>query len=284
MSWTFKIKTKKHINFKDVYVKLKYDRSVKVIEKTHNLVYFYGPELSNRGIDVSLEKYGYEIRITTMSNERDLSLALRIIQIISEMTNGKVYNEEEIELNGPSYLSNDFIRNSFINDIKTIFMLINKTGETIEFPGPTRSVFIGKKILSENINYEKRLKTTAKNIESIFFDVLYRYDNWGIEPSIMAVESNENDRLIKLKLVSGDNNYLVQDYDYIIIGGVENRKSDDIILIDKNVVEKIDPEYWFFIDESTIIIEKMPEDKWYLFRNECKENNCYDDFKKRTKK
>jgi len=284
MSWTFLIKTENIINFKDVYLKLKYDRSVNAIEKSDVLVYFYGPGLSTRGIDVSLEKYGYEIRITVMSNESDLSLALRLIQIISEMTGGKVYNQEDDELIGPSFLTEEFINNSFINDMKTIFKIINDTGDTIEFPGPTRSVFIGKKILNENINYEKRLKTTANNIKSIFYDVLYRYDNWGIEPSIMAVESKEKDKPIKLKLVSFDDNYLVQNYDYIIIGDAGKKKSNDIVLIDKNNLEIIDPKYWFFIDESTIITEKMPEDEWYIFREECRKYNCYDDFQKKTAK
>ena len=284
MSWIFFIKTENRVNFKDVYIKLKYDRSVNAIEVSDTLVYFYGPGLSTRGIDVSLEEYGYEIKITVMSNESDLSLALRIMQIVSEMTGGKIYDEEDNELIGPSYLTEEFIKNSFINDMKLIFKVINDTGNTIEFPGPTRSVFIGKKILNENINYEKRLKTTAKNIESIFYDVLYRYDNWGIEPSIMAVESNEKDRPIKLKLVSADDNYLVQDYDYIIVGDAGERESNDIVLIDQKNLEIIKPKYWSFIDESTIITEKMPEDEWYSFREECRKYNCYNDFQKKTKR
>jgi signal peptidase I len=205
------------------------------------------------------------------------------MQIISEMTGGKIYDEEDNELIGPSYLTEEFIKNSFLKDMKTIFNVIKNTGDTIEFPGPTRSVFIGKKILNENINYEKRIKTTANNIESIFYDVLYRYDNWGIEPSIMAVESNEKDKPIKLKLVSADDNYLVQNYDYIIIGDAGEKKSNDIVLIDQYNLEKNIPKYWFFIDESTILTEKMSENEWYSFRDECRKYNCYFDFKQKAK-
>ena len=284
MSWTYLIKTKNRIEFNEVFKKIRYDRSVNAIEKMENLVYFYSPGLSTRGIDVSLEKYGYEIRITTMSNEHDLSLALRLMQIISEMTKGNIFNNEGNELIGPSYLTDDFIKYSFINDIRIIFQIINDTGNTIEFPGPTRSVFIGKKLLGKNNNYEKRIKTTANNIESIFYDVLYRYDNWGIEPSIMAVESSDEYNPLKLKLVSGDDNYLVQNYDYLMIGDAGKNESNDIVLIDQFSLELIKPKYWSFIDESTIITEKMSEDKWYSFRKDCKKFDCYNEFKKKAKR
>jgi hypothetical protein len=100
----------------------------------------------------------------------------------------------------------------------------------------------------------------------------------------MAVESNEKNRPLKLKLVSADDNYLVQNYDYIIIGDASKKESNDIVLIDQHYLEIIDPKYWFFIDESTIITEKMPKDEWYIFREECRKYNCYVDFQKKTKR
>ncbi|MDR1179520.1 MAG: DUF4299 domain-containing protein [Spirochaetales bacterium] len=281
MSWTFLINTEKRIDFKEVYEKFRYDRPIDAIEQSDRLFYFYGSGSSTRGIDVSLEKHGYEIRIPVMSNRIDLSIALRLIQIISEMTGGKVYHEDQTELIGPDYLTEEFIKNSFINDMKTIFLLIREMGSIIEFPGPTRSVFIGKKILGENLNYEKRIKTTANNIESIFLEVLYKLPDWT-EPSIIAVGSNEGDRFIKLKLVTSDNNYIVQNYDYIIIGGTEESKHNDMIFIDQKNLEPIMPEYWYFVDESTIVAEKMPLEEWHAFRDECRKLNCYHDFRKKA--
>jgi hypothetical protein len=282
MSRTFLIKTEKRIDFRKTYDILRYDRSVNAIEKSDTLVYFYGPGLSTRGVDVSLEKYGYEVRITTMSNRSDLSIALRLIRIISETTNGKVYDEDDNELTGPNYLAEEYIKTSFINDMKIIFSLVNDQGSTIEFPGPTRSVFIGKKVLKQNLNYVKRIKTTAYNIDSIFMEVLYGLPDFT-EGSIMAAEAKDNDKLIKLKLVSPNESYIIQNYDYLIIGDSEESKTNDIIMIDQEILETIMPEDWYFVDECTIIAKKMSEVKWNTFREECKRINCYNDFQKKAK-
>jgi hypothetical protein len=280
MSWNFYVKTNCFIDFKELYEKLRYDRSVNAIEKSKTLVYFYGPELSTRGVDVSLEEYGYKIRITFMSNGFDLRMSLRILQIISEMTGGKVYDENNNEIIGPNYLSDEFMKTSFINDMKLMFTMIRDTGKTFEFPGPTRSVFIGKKILAQNINYEKRIKTTANIIDSLFIEILFKLPEWT-EGSIIAVDSNEEEKIIKLKLVTSDDSYIIQNYDYIIIG--EESKEDDMILVDKEKIEKMDPDYWYFVDECTILAEKMPMESWKIFRENCKINNCYNEFKNKSK-
>ena len=69
----------------------------------------------------------------------------------------------------------------------------------------------------------------------------------------------------------------------IILLLVNQKKNEDLVLINKNVLEMVNPKYMFFIDESTLIIQKMPIELWDEFLKNCKKNNCYDEFNKRTK-
>lgn len=79
MSKTIQIQTRSNVDFEKLYDFLwESDKSVVGIGRSPNLVYFYSKGYSTRGIDVSREDTGYEIRLTILTNHADYKLANRV--------------------------------------------------------------------------------------------------------------------------------------------------------------------------------------------------------------
>src|SRR5690606_20073469 len=80
MSKTIQIQTRSNIDFEKLYDFLwKSDKSVVGIGRSQDIVYFYSKGYSTRGIDVSREDTGYELRLTTLANPADYKLANSVV-------------------------------------------------------------------------------------------------------------------------------------------------------------------------------------------------------------
>ena len=97
----------------------------------------------------------------------------------------------------------------------------------------------------------------------------------------MGAQSKQDDKIIKLKSISSNENYIIQDYNYLMI---ENKKnSDDIIMISKEIISKLLPKNWNIVDESTIVAHKLNQTDWNNFIDICIKENCYNEFKIKAK-
>ena len=282
MSRTYTIKTDIKINLKDIFENLVKEYSNLSAEKREeNYVYFYLNGMSSRGVDVSIEDIGYEIRNTVMSNKADLMLAHRIIMYLMVKTKSMAYNEDD-EIIEPNYLLNkDNFENGFKDDLKTIFIFIEGTGETIEFPGPTRSVFIGKTILNKYSNYKNNINFVSENIENLFLKVLYNLPDYT-EGNLMGADSKEG-KMIKIKIVTHDDCYIIQNYDYIIVSNEDETNKDEMVMVNIQNIRKVLPPKWEINDEITLVAPKLTLENWKHFRAKCKEVNCYNEFSEKAK-
>jgi hypothetical protein len=269
------IKTKKNINFENVFNQLtgKY-RNLSAEEREDNYVHFYLNGMSIRGVGITVEKNKIEIKNNVLSNEYDLMLANDLLKCISEMTNENVYNEDNILLEN-TYINEETVKNNFANDLETIFTFIQGTGKIIEFPGPTRSFFIGKKIYNTYKDFSKPLLFEV--LQKIILYVLYGLPDYR-ECTPMGAKSKNDDEIIKLKVFSNDDNCIIQDYDYIMIGDSKN----EIIMISLDKIYEILPKDWKIVDESTIVANKLNENDWNIFMDKCIKNNCYNEFREKA--
>jgi len=279
MSVIYTIKTNKNIEFKDIFDKLieKYS-NLSAFEEDEENVFFYLNGMSIRGVYIKKIKTGFEIKNNVLSNKYDLIITNDILKYISEKTNGKVYGDENNLLSGDEYINKNELENSFERDLETVFKFIRDTNDTIEFPGTTRSFFIGKKLYSSYNDFSKNMKIEV--LQKIILNVLYGLPEF-FECSPMGAQSKQDDKIIKLKSISSNENCIIQDYDYIMIENTKN--SDDIIMISKETISKILPKNWNFVDESTIIAYKLDQTEWNNFINICIKENCYNEFKMKAK-
>lgn len=284
MSKTYKVITNERINLKKIYNNLKSDfPGLSAEERDADYVYFYINGMSTRGVDVSPGENGYEIRNTVMSNKADLSLAFRIIIYLTEKTKSVVYDEDDNIIDPEFFTNNENTENGFIEDLKTIFSFIKNTGETIEFPGPTRSVFIGKNVYKENKNYPDDIINVSKKIEKIFLKVLYGLPKYYECSSFGA--NGKDGKIIKIKMLTSNDNFIIQDYDFIMAGDDKDPNNEnEVIMLSPEVIRKILPDNWVIIDESTIVTSKLTDAEWKKFRDNCRKNNCLAEFDRKTGK
>jgi hypothetical protein len=275
MSTIYTIKTNTKIEFKDIFDNLiKNYSNLSAYEEDDKNVFFYLNGISIRGVYIKNIKTGFEIKSNVLSNKQDLILTNDILKYVSEKTNGKIFGEENNLLSGNELINKNELENNFERDLETVFTLIKETGDTIEFPGTTRSFFIGKKLYSTYNDFSKNMKIEV--LQKIILNVLYGLPDY-YECSPMGAQSKQDDKIIKLKSISSDENYIIQDYDYIMI---ENTKNDkEIIMISKEKIYNILPKNWNIVDESTIVAHKLSQNEWNDFINICIKENCYNEFK-----
>jgi hypothetical protein len=284
LSTVYRIKTNKKIVLKDIFDYLSNEfPNLSAEEREKDYVFFYLNGMSTRGVDVSLENYGLEIRNTVMSNKADIMLTFRIIMYLITVTESLAFDEDDNKILPGYFIDKKIIENNFKNDLRTIFLIIENMKKTIEFPGPTRSVFIGNNIFYANSDYKENIDFIAEGIEDLFLKVLYRLPGYR-EGALLGADSNEEDKMIKLKILTSDDDYIIQDYDYIIIGNDEEMKKDGVIMLNIEKIRIILPETWEIIDECTIVAPRLTFSDWRIFKEKCKSNNCYEEFSRKTKK
>jgi hypothetical protein len=281
MSTIFTVKTDKIIELKEVFDQLiiKY-RNLSAEEIDDNCVYFYLNGMSIRGVYVFLKKSGFEIKHNVLSNNFDMELTNDLINCISEKTNGKVYDENNNLLNNNEYIKKETVENKFLKDLETIFLYIKETGTTIEFPGTTRSFFIGKKLYNAYKDFGDAM--LVQIFQKIILFVLYGLPKY-YECTSFGAESKIKDKPIKLKMLTSNDNFIIQDYDYIMIGNENENNEDSIVMISVENINKVLPKDWQIVDECTIVANKLDDNGWMEFRIKCKENNNYLNFKKEAK-
>jgi hypothetical protein len=281
MSEVFTIKTNKKLELEDIFDKLAVNyKNLSAIEEDDNCVFFYLNGKSIRGVYIFSQKIGYEIKCNVLSNNYDLMLANEIIKNINSIVDGTVYNEENEILDGNEYISVQNIENNFIRDLDTIFTYIKETGNTVEFPGTTRSFFIGKKLYSTYKDFNKNVLINV--FQKTILNVLYGLPDYYV-CSPMGADSKEEGKIIKLKCISSENDYIIQDYDFILISDEEEMSENDLIMVSVDKIYKILPSKWQIVDECTIVAPKLTEIEWKQFKQECIKNNCYKEFKEKAK-
>jgi len=278
MSIIYSIKTKKIIKLKDIFDNfIKKYPNLSAVEEDENNVFFYLNGMSIRGVSVILNKIKYEIKSNTLSNKYDLLLTNDILKYLSETTHGKVYDDENNILHDNEVIKENDLEKYFERDLETIFLFIKETGKTIEFPGTTRSFFIGKKMYLAYKDFSKKMLLEV--LQKIILNVLYGLPDY-YECSPMGAQGKEDDKIIKLKSISSDNNYIIQDYDYIMINNNDNK---EILMISREKICEILPDKWQIVDETTIVAQKLSQNEWNNFIDICKKNNCYNEFKEEAK-
>lgn len=278
MSIIYSIRTNMVIKLKDIFDNFtkKYP-NLTAVEEDDNNVFFYLNGMSIRGVNVKINKKGFEIKNNTLSNKYDLLLTNDILKYISETTHGKVYDDENNILCDNEFIKENDLEKYFEKDLETIFLFIKETGKTVEFPGTTRSFFIGKKMYLAYKDFSKKMLVEV--LQKIILNVLYGLPDY-YECSPMGAQSKEDDKIIKIKSISSDDNYIIQDYDYIMI---ENKENNEILMISKEKISSILPNKWQIVDETTIVAPKLSQTEWNNFINICIKNNCYNEFKEEAK-
>lgn len=131
-----------------------------------NVYYFWVSEKSTRGMDITLEDCGIEIRNTGLSNKTDLTLTNYIVENILKLVNGYLVNEDDENVTQFPLYSESAIKEIMKNEARTIFILLRENNE-IAIYGPVRKTYFGRRIYEALEKYEKDDFLLSQKVEEL---------------------------------------------------------------------------------------------------------------------
>lgn len=261
MSYTIQIHEKEEIDFDDLYRYLQMRNSDTVGQlRNDDLVYFYRDGYSFRGVDFSKEDYGYEIRLTILSNAADYYTAVLLMEYFKMFRReAKIIDENETTIKDIYNLFTDeIIADNFKRDVNTVKLLVEYEGHTITFYGPNAEFYIGPNVL-KNLNAQE--EGFEHRLEKLIKKVLYQLPE-NENPTVMAMGNDEENQKI-IKLVTESSNYILQKYDYLIFNkNLTSEAFEDMIFVTNDDLNAHLPEEWQLIDEYTIVAPALGSKKY----------------------
>lgn len=264
MSIVTKIKTKKRLDLDkevfDVLVESGYRIAIKDYD---DLCQIYMPFISSRLTEISEEKYGYDVRITTLACPQDFKLYRDVIQILAQTTQGKIISEEgDIITNPLDFFDDKYIKERTENDFRCISTLIPQVSEIVSIVCPFREFVIGKNILAKIHNH-------SKNIESQL-DCLYtmirksQYLDIGNDVSDSPVfgiknndDSDEEDGRRTITFYEKNKYTYISNAKFFAI-----QNGDNFLTVSFDDLSQIVPDSWLLIDEKQYKTAPLSDNEW----------------------
>src|SRR5690606_28838808 len=242
------------INYLFELIQKSFDSEIICEERGSNVYYFWVKEKSTRGMDITLEDYGVEIRNTGLSNKADLMLTNIITENILKLVNGELINEDDEKITQFPLYSEIAIKDIMKNEARTIFILSRENNEIAIF-GPIRKTYFGRKTYEALAKYEKDGFLLSQKIEELILKSQYHLPDYGYG-NILQAENGENPLI--LKLLTNKTDYIIDKYDYILV----EQEGKNPIMITNDDLNKILPASWSLIDEYTVVAPIAPEYEW----------------------
>jgi len=252
-----------------------FDAEIICEERGSNVYYFWVKEKSTRGMDITLEDYGVEIRNTGLSNKADLMLTNIITENILKLVNGELINEDDEKITQFPLYSEIAIKDIMKNEARTIFILSRENNEISIF-GPIRKTYFGRKLYEALAKYEKDEFLLSQKMEELILKSQYHLPDYSYG-NILQAENGETPLILKLLTNKAD--YIIDKYDYILV----EQEGKNPIIITNDDLNKILPASWSLIDEYTVVAPVVPENEWEVFVKRAKSYDTFDDFMKNGK-
>lgn len=256
MSKTLEIQTSEPIDANDLYHYLQHRiENIVGIQKSETGFYFYKDQYSTRGIDFFKEDYGYEVRVTALSNAADYEILNEIIRYFLHFRRDAKYmlDDEPIK----DILHFDFQQGGFSEDASVISTLVNHHQSEVTLYGPKGEYYIGPKVL-KNINTETA--DWEKRLEDLILKIQYHLPE-SESDNVLSMGDGENQKI--LKVVSRKVNYILKKYDYLIFHQTENENSvENMVIVTNEIVNQNLPKNWELIDDFTIVAPSLTNEDY----------------------
>jgi len=240
---------------------------IRCVDRGEKTLYFWDDGKSVRGFDISHEENYIEVRNTVLSNRFDYELTNKIVTEILTLTDGIVFNEEDVEVKKSPLFDNDTIIEKEIRDCEMVRMLSKEYETTIL--GPIRKVYFGERM------YKELISLNGKDLRNTMFDLVltvnYRLPDYD-SPNIMLVNNRENDEGQKKMIVlSNEVNCIFGRHDNILL-----YTEDNPIMITNEILNTMLPLDWTLVDEYTIIAPMIGQKEWEKFLANAKKFDLFE--------
>lgn len=235
---------------------------------------------ASRGIHLYKDENNIVVKINVLSNYADYIIARIILDMLNQIFAKDIYDEEDNIVNVREYFTDEKIQELQEVDAKMFLVALKNNGEdNIQILGIARSVYFGKNITEKLLEYENDSAALVKIIDMVMNHVQYELPDYNMPGSalIRPKDSEDEKDFMKIRMMFEGNDYILQDYDFLIIRG--NASEDEIIFIDnKDLVEICKQIYtkdsgFELADDFTVVFPKLEGESWNKFIELARQKN-----------
>lgn len=241
MSICVDVKTQRRVRPEEIFDSL-VEKGMNIVVTNYDFpcLRFGVMQYSIRGIEVCEEDYGYEIRVCVGSSEYDYRCFCQTIHIVSALTNGSVFTEDNEHIdNIGDFFDDAWIEHQMRGDCNLLYALFRPSGEAIILYGLFAPICLGFQTLSIegndmwNPDFEK-YKSMLNYLSLIQFAV----SDVEFAPHNLVIKNKENDTEEKGMTVIHISNNQVSQFDFVPFNPLvafidEDRKRSIVIPFEK---------------------------------------------------
>ena len=241
MSICVDVKTQRRVRPEEIFDSL-VEKGMNIVVTNYDFpcLRFGVMQYSIRGIEVCEEDYGYEIRVCVGSSEYDYRCFCQTIHIVSALTNGSVFTEDNEHIdNIGDFFDDAWIELQMRGDCNLLYALFRPSGEAIILYGLFAPICLGFQTLSIegndmwNPDFEK-YKSMLNYLSLIQFAV----SDVEFAPHNLVIKNKENDTEEKGMTAIHISNNQVSQFDFVPFNPLvafidEDRKRSIVIPFEK---------------------------------------------------
>ena len=241
MSICVDVKTQRRVRPEEIFDSL-VEKGMNIVVTNYDFpcLRFGVMQYSIRGIEVCEEDYGYEIRVCVGSSEYDYRCFCQTIHIVSALTNGSVFTEDNEHIdNIGDFFDDAWIEHQMRGDCILLYALFRPSGEAIILYGLFAPICLGFQTLSIegndmwNPDFEK-YKSMLNYLSLIQFAV----SDVEFAPHNLVIKNKENDTEEKGMTAIHISNNQVSQFDFVPFNPLvafidEDRKRSIVIPFEK---------------------------------------------------
>lgn len=265
MSHTYKITTDQRIDIVNLIDELRKKRiaAYAIDRSPTHLIFEDG--FSTRGVDVTEENYGYEIRMTFLSNANDYLLCNEIAFILCNNLNGTLTDEEDNQ----KYIGRLFydldIREGINSDIDVLFALLKSGKKDITIFGPIREFIFGTKTIEKVLALQGDKHAIAYKLSKLIIASQYPPENFIPFSNFLRIGDND-DEAFYVQVLTNSKDMVVEKVKQYAI----STEGNEPIVIDAKELNSIAPTEWELLDDQTMLAKQIDETKWAQFIEKAK--------------
>jgi len=226
---------------------------------------------STRGVSISTEDDGYEVRITTLATKADYVLFRDSIKVVHNIVGGDIYDDDEEPIADIGSLDNNWISERMDNDFEMITILATqKEDSVVELDGLVRPFCIGNDLLAALQIQKGEVNEDAK-------DRLYErflYIQWGLREDLEMTtmgrmdidQTGDQNQFKPITMYFYNQRDFIRNAEYIILPKEDFCKGGkDYIVVPFTEFMKVAPETWQRIDERQFLAPHLSEQEYSSF-------------------
>lgn len=177
-----------------------------------------------RGVEISKEDFGYEVRVCTFSSTADYKLFISIIDGLVEITGNRFYNEEDeenfVQTTAAEHYTNDWIAMQREGGFNTVKALTLNSGTPVVMNGLFAQFCVGPILLDDfsDPNPEEELNRLEKYLVSIQWYLADKQDT-STDIVLPATEGAKDQSDLSVSLIAIEDGK-VREFDYISYAGI----------------------------------------------------------------